>query len=165
MIPDRKRMAIHHAGHAAIQTLVGRGDYKVARVTMGVEPDSSWRGCPSQGASNLDREVFLRLYEFGLVTLAGIAAEDRYMQDEPAGDDPVVAISDLVEWQEKAFEVLQDESKVDLVGMNVMRKLGEMFSVVETWDVVEALAEALVEHETVEGELLHKLLAPLTAEE
>ncbi|GFE62859.1 hypothetical protein [Geobacter sp. AOG2] len=161
VIPEPQRIAIHQAGHAVAQTLVGRRRFTVASVSIDAEPARSRHGLPAQGQALLDRETFLGLYEFGLVTLAGIAAEERYLaQDEPA-DDPVVALSDLAEWQEQAWDALQDEARVGIVSLNVMRKLGEWMADDGIWVVVEQVAQALLAHGTIQGEVLQQLLAPL----
>lgn len=161
MTPEPHRVAIHQAGHAVVQTLVGRRRFAVASVTMDAEPAGIRYGLPARGQALLDRETFLGLYEFGLVTLAGIAAEDRYLaQDEPDAD-PVVALSDLAEWQEQAWDTLQDEARVGLVSLNVMRKLGEWMADDGIWCVVERLADALLEQGTLEGDPLQRILAPL----
>jgi len=161
MTPERKRVAIHQAGHAVVQTLVGRGRFAVARVSLDGEHGGSWRGRPARGIASLDREVALSLYEFGLVTLAGIAAENRYMAAMAPAADPLVALSDLAEWQEQAWEVLQDEARVRFVGVNIMRKLDELLAASATWQVVETLAESLLEQGTLEGQGLLDILAPL----
>jgi len=164
MDPGRIRMAIHQAGHAVVQTLVGRGRFSVARVSLDGEHGGGWRGLPARGVSSLDREVHLELYEFGLVTLAGIAAENRYLAQQSPVEDPLVALSDLAEWQEKAWEVLQDEARIRLVGLNVMRKLKELLSGEAVWGVVEQLAETLLGYGTLQGQRSEGILAPLTGE-
>jgi len=157
-------MAIRQSGHAVVQTLVGRGRFSVARVSLDGEHGGSWRGLPARGVSSLDREVHLGLYEFGLVTLAGIAAENHYLARRSPVEDPLVALSDLAEWQEKAWEVLQDEARIRLVGLNVMRKLKELLAGDAIWRVVEQLAETLLECGTLQGQRLERILAPLTGE-
>jgi len=163
MDPGRRRKAIHQSGHAVVQTLVGRGRFSVARVSLDGE-HGSWRGLPARGTATLDRKVHLGLYEFGLVTLAGIAAENRYMAQQSPVEDPLVALSDLAEWQEKAWEVLRDEARIRLVGLNVMRKLQELLAGETVWRVVEQLADTLLECGTLQGRRLEHLLAPLTGE-
>lgn len=162
MIPEPRRIAIHQAGHAVVQTIVGRGRYAVACVSINAEPGESWRGLPAQGEALLDREALLGLYEFGLVTLAGIAAEDRYLAGMPADGEPLVALSDLAAWQEQAVELLQSEARVNLVSRNVMDRLQEWMADAAIWQVVETLADALLAEGAVQGEALRKLLAPLT---
>jgi hypothetical protein len=154
-MPEQRRVAIHQAGHAVVQTLVGHGRFAVARVSLQGEHGGTWRGRPAQG------EAELGLYEFGLVTLAGIAAENRYLAQGPPVADPLVALSDLAEWQERAWEVLKDAARVRLVGLNVMRKLEEWLSEGAIWKVVERLAEELQASGTVQGEDLRLILAPL----
>lgn len=161
MIPDLRRVAIHQAGHAVVQTLVGRRRYRVARVSLDGPHGAAWQGKPARGEALLDREIMPGLYEFGLVTLAGIAAEERYLAEMPPEDEPVVAISDLAEWQEAAWQVLAEQSRCDLVSRNVMRKLGEWLADETVWRVVEHLAGELLERGTMEGEELQQVLAPL----
>ena len=163
MTPEPRRVAIHQAGHAVVQTLVGRGRFAVSSVSINAEPGDTWQGRPARGVALLDREAFLGLYEFGLVTLAGIAAEDLYLADQEPVENPVVALSDLAAWQEQAWDLLQDEGQVQLVSLNVMRKLEEWMRVTAIWRVIEQLAEALLEQGVLQGEQLQLLLAPLTA--
>ena len=162
MIPEPRRRAIHHAGHAVVQTIVGRGRFAVQHVALDAGTCGSWRGRPAQGQALLDREAFLGLYEFGLVTLAGIAAEERYLAGTPPDGEPVVALSDLAAWQEQAGDVLQSEARVDLVSRNVMGRLLEWLEDDTIWQVVECLAAALLAEGTVQGETLRKILSPLT---
>lgn len=161
MRPPPERVAIHQAGHAVVQTLVGRGRFCVNRVSMEECDGDVWRGKPTVGESRLDREVLLGLYEFGLVTLAGIAAENRYLSRMAPQEEPLVAVSDLVAWREQAWEVLQDDGKVDLVGHNVMLKLEEWLAEPGVWGVVDAIAGKLLAGETLEGESLRQMLLPL----
>lgn len=161
MMPEPQRMAIHQAGHAVIQTLVGRQRFGVARVSLDGPHGEVWEGEPARGEALLDRETFLGLYEFGLVTLAGIAAEDRYLAQASPEDEPVVAISDLAQWQEAAWQVLGEQAKIDLVSRNLLRKLYEWLADDTIWRVVEHLAGELLEHETVQGDALQRILAPL----
>jgi len=109
----------------------------------------------------LDRETFLGLYEFGLVTLAGIAAEDYFLLRKDDMDNPLVALSDLAAWQEQAWEILQDDARVQIVSINIMRKLNGWMAETEIWKVVEQLANVLLEQRTVEGDSLRQILAPL----
>lgn len=115
------------AGHAVIQTLVGHGRFSVVCLSLDGKYGGEWRGLPSHDVATLDRQVDLALYEFRIVTLAGIAAENRYMAMQDPAVDPLVALSDLAEWQEEAWRVLQDEARIRLVGINVMRKLEKLF--------------------------------------
>jgi len=161
MIPEPKRVAIHQAGHAVVQTLVGRRRFAVTRVSVDGQCGEFWQDQPARGEALLDREVFLGLYEFGLVTLAGIAAEERYLATEPPEADPVVALSDLAAWQEQAWKVLQDEARVQLVSVNVMAKLDEWLAESRVWRVVERLAAELLAQGTIQGELLLQILSPL----
>jgi hypothetical protein len=161
MIPEPRRVAIHQAGHAVVQTLVGRRRFSVARVSIDAEPAEIGQGLPTRGEALLDRETFLGLYEFGLVTLAGIAAEERHLEQKEPMDDPLVALSDLAAWQEQAWNILQDEARVQLVSLNVMRKLREWMANTGVWHVVEQLADALLAQKTLQGDPLHHILAPL----
>ncbi len=161
MLPKPHRVAIHQAGHAIVQTLVGQKRFAVSSVSINVEQCETWRGFPVQGKVMLDRETFLGLYEFGLVTLAGIAAEDYFLLRKDDMDNPLVAISDLALWQEQAWEILQDDARVQNVSINIMRKLHSWLAVKEIWNIVEQLANVLLEQGTVEGDSLHQILAPL----
>jgi len=162
-LPDIERVAIHQAGHAVAQALVGRGRFEVSHVSLIGDHDCSWRGVPAVGTATIDREALLGLYEFGLVTLAGIAAEERFQAEQEPEEEPLVAISDLTEWQEQAWQVLQDEAHIRLVSLNVMRKLQEWFTDENTWQVVDNIAQELLENEAAQGERLKSLLAPLNA--
>ena len=162
MTPEPERVAIHQAGHAVVQTLVGRQRCAVARVSLDGAHGETWQGLPTRGEARLDREIFLGLYEFGLVTLAGIAAEDRYQAQGPPAAEPVVALSDLAAWQEQAWNVLQDAARVDLVSRNIMRKLEEWLADNGIWQVVEHLAGELLAQGTVQGERLRQILSPLS---
>jgi len=161
MFPDLERMAIHQAGHAVAQTLVGRERFSVSRDRLGIDDNEAWRGFRARGGTALDRETRLSLYEFGLVTLAGIAAEERFLLGHPPEDDPLVALSDLAQWQEQARDVLGDEAHVRLVSLNVMRRLDGWFADRAIWSVVESLAGELLAAETVEGDVLRAILARL----
>jgi hypothetical protein len=161
VIPEPHRVAIHQAGHAVVQTLVGRRRFAVSRVSIDAEPDEIGQGLPTRGEALLDRETFLGLYEFGLVTLAGIAAEECYLEQKEASDDPLVALSDLVAWQEQAWNILQDGAKMQLVSLNVMRKLQEWMADNTIWRVIERLADTLLEQGMIEGDILLHILAPL----
>lgn len=162
MTPSPERVAIHQAGHAVVQTLVSRERFIVCQVSVDGPHGETWQGLPARGEALLDREVLLGLYEFGLVTLAGIAAEDRYLALVPPSGEPLVALSDLAAWQEQAWNVLQDAARVDLVSRNVMRKLEDWLDDNGVWQVVERLAAELLARGTVQGEELRRILAPLT---
>lgn len=162
MTPSPERVAIHQAGHAVVQTLVSRERFILCRVSVDSPHGETWQGLPARGEALLDREVLLGLYEFGLVTLAGIAAEDRYLALVPPSGEPLVALSDLAAWQEQAWNVLQDAARVDLVSRNVMRKLEDWLDDNGVWQVVERLAAELLARGTVQGEELRRILAPLT---
>jgi hypothetical protein len=154
-------MAIHQAGHAVVQTLVGRGKFAVERVSLDGPHGSAWQGQPASGESVLDREVFLSLYQFGLVTLAGVAAEERYLSQMPPEADPVVALSDLAEWQDAAMPVLETEARFEIVSRSIMQHLQETLAVAATWRVLELLAAALQSHGTVAGDDLQGILGQL----
>ncbi len=157
--PEPRRMAIHQAGHAVAQALVGRDRFRVGRLALGVETNAAWPDREAWGASSLDRETLLSIYEFGLVTLAGIAAEERYLPET----DPLVALSDIAEWQEQAGQLFAEPGQFNLVSLNVMRKLHAWFCEPAIWQTLEALAEALLEHGELDQESLEPYLAPLQA--
>jgi len=159
--PELQRMAIHQAGHAVVQALVARDRFAVSRLALGLEANASWPGRPAWGAAALDRETHLSIYEFGLVTLAGIAAEERYLAAQPPESEPLVALSDLAEWQQQAREVFGDTGKIRLVSLNVMRRLHEWFAVPSIWQVVECLAQELLVHGTLEIAALQLILSEL----
>jgi hypothetical protein len=127
-------------------------------------PGGTWRGLPARGEATIDRELDLGLYEFGLVTLAGIGAENRYLALAAPVADPLVALSDLAEWQEKAGEILGDEGRIRVVGLNVMRKLQDWLADGAIWGVVENLAEELLGRGTVLGQPLRQILSPIGGE-
>ena len=155
--PEPERMAIHQAGHAVIQARVGGKRFKVKRLSLGVESNPAWPHKEACGEATLDRETLLSIYEFGLVTLAGIAAEERYLADRPPEKEPLVALSDIAEWQEQARQVFSDEAQIELVSLNLFHKLREWFVDPGTWQVVEELAAALLR----EGELDEAFIQPL----
>ncbi|WP_303720614.1 hypothetical protein [Malonomonas rubra] len=163
-VPEKSRVAIHQAGHAVAQALVGRGRFEVAHVSLASEHGGTWRGVPAVGDASIDREMVLGLYEFGLVTLAGIAAEERYQAMSDPEEEPLVAISDLADWHQQAWQVLQSEARIQLVGLNVMQKLQQWFANKQVWQVVESLARELLEKDSVQGARLQFLLAPLQQE-
>lgn len=162
MTPEPRRRAIHHAGHAVVQTIVGRGRFAVERVALDSETCTAWRGHPAQGEALLDREAFLGLYEFGLVTLAGFAAEKRYLAAVPSMEEPLVPLSDLAVWQEQAWDVLQNEAQVDIVTRTILLRLQKLLEQAGVWRVLETLADALLAEGQLQGEPLRKILAPLT---
>jgi len=162
MIPDPRCRAIHHAGHAIVQTIVGQGRFAVQHVALDAATCGSWRGRPTQGQSLLDREAFLGLYEFGLVTLAGLAAEERYLADQPPEGEPLVPLSDMAAWQEQAWNVLQSEARVGIVSRTILLRLQKLFEDNRVWQVVETLADALLAEGQLSGEPLRKILSPLT---
>jgi len=161
MTPDPRRVAVHQAGHAVAQALIGRDRFNVLRLAIGAEDNPAWPGRVARGSAVIDRPTQLNVYEFGLVTLAGIAAEERYLASRPPEAEPLVALSDLAEWQQQAGSVLGEAGKVDLVTRNVMRRLQLWFAEPEIWQVVENLVDELL----VRGELadarLQRLLSRL----
>ena len=159
--PKFQRMAVHQVGHAVVQALVGRDRFAVSRLALGVEANASWPGRPAWGAAAVDRETRLSIYEFGLVTLAGIAAEERYLAAQPPEHEPLVALSDLAEWQQQAREVLLDAGKIRLVSLNVMRRLHLWFAEPAIWQVVEGLSAELLANGTLDATALRSLLAKL----
>jgi hypothetical protein len=145
-----------------VQTIVGRGRFAVERVALDAEKCGSWQGRPTQGQTLLDREAFLGLYEFGLVTLAGFAAEECYKADSPPESEPMVPLSDLAAWQEQAWNVLQSEARVTIVSRTIMLRLNELLEERGVWQVVETIADALLTEGHLQGEPLRKILSPLT---
>jgi len=163
-VPKPSRVAVHQAGHAVVQALVGRGRFEVSQVSLGGDHGNSWRGIPAVGEAAIDREALLGLYEFGLVTLAGIAAEERYQAMSEPEEEPLVAISDLADWHQQAWQVLQSEARIQMVSLNVMQKLQQWFAEEQVWQVVETLARELLEKKSVKGSRLKSILAPLVKE-
>jgi hypothetical protein len=152
-LPDPERLAHHEAGHSVIQHRIAKGRYRVTRVSL--ESDVS----RVAGSSLIDRDVSLGLYEFGLVTLAGIAAENRYFCDHPPLEEELWgAVGDVEEWLSAARDVLQSESRVDMVTHNVMKRLQGFFDTPENWSAVCELAALLLSEGVVEGELLENIL-------
>ncbi|GFO66957.1 hypothetical protein GMLC_05360 [Geomonas limicola] len=160
-LPEPRRRAIHHAGHAVVQILVARGRFAVERVAMDAEDCGSWRGYSAQGEAQLDREAFLGLYEFGLVTLAGLAAEERYLQETPHRGEAIFPLSDLALWQEQAWSVLGDDRRVGMVSSSIMERLHRWMEDARVWQVIETLAHALLAQGVLQGEALRHILAPL----
>jgi len=157
-LPAPERLAHHEAGHAVVQHWVAKGRYRVTRVSL--ESD----GQQVAGSSLIDRDVTLSLYEFGLVTLAGIAAENRYFREFPPPDGEVWgATGDVDEWLAAARTNLESEARVDMVTRNVMRRLMGFFDEAANWRMVECLAEQLLVHGIVEGKRLNAVLMPETA--
>lgn len=162
MMPDRRQRALHQAGHAVVQTLVSRGRYRVSHVELD-GPHPPLDQTAPRGEAALDQEVMLGLYEFGLVTLAGIAAENRHMNLNPPQGEPLVALSDLAAWHAEADELLESPARVRMVSLNIMRKLEEWLNDPGIWRVVEDLAEALLLEDMVQGAQLQQIFAPLPA--
>jgi len=158
---EPRRRAIHHAGHAVVQTMIARGRFAVERVTLG--DCGSRQGPAPQGGSQLDLETFLSLYEFGLVTLAGLAAEERYLSEVPPKGEPILPLSDLAAWQEQALGVLEDHARVGIVSGSIMDRLHQWLGDARVWQVVETLADALLSRGELQGEALRQILAPLDA--
>jgi len=161
--PEPRRMAIHQAGHAVAQALVGRGRFSVTRLALGIESNPAWPGREAWGSASLDREEMLSIYEFGLVTLAGIAAEECYLASQPPEAEPLVALSDLAEWQEEAGRIFEQPGQFRLVSLNVMHKLHEWFAEPAIWQTLEGLADALLERGELAQEEVQQRLAELTS--
>jgi len=161
--PEPRRMAIHQAGHAVAQALVGRDRFSVYRLAIGIEANRDWPGHEARGAATLDRETMLNIYEFGLVTLAGIAAEERYLASRPPEAEPLVALSDLAEWRKAAAQVFGSAGRINLVSLNVMRRLHAWFADPGVWQVTERLADALLEQGELRQGELRRILAGLPA--
>jgi hypothetical protein len=152
-LPTPERLAHHEAGHAVVQHWISQERFRVTRVAL----DSD--GGRVAGSSLIEPEVTLGLYQFGLVTLAGIAAENRYLSEHPAPeDDPWGALGDIREWMAAASEILQEKARVELVTGNVLRKLDEFFEGPDSWRVVTELARLLLAEGIVEGERLQDVL-------
>ena len=152
-LPEPARLAHHEAGHAVVQHWVARGRFRVTRVSL--ESD----GINLAGSSLIEPEVNLGLYEFGLVVLAGIAAENRYFKVvSPATDEPWGAIGDIDEWLAQARSALRSYARVEIVTKNVMRRLKDFFEDQTSWSVVTELAEVLLKEGVVEGRQLRSLL-------
>ena len=163
MMPNRQRLAYHEAGHAVMQTLLGRGRFAVAEVSIADGTSCVGALLQKQGHSLLGGNAELNLYELGLATLAGIAAENRYFEDNAPTDEDKRwgAASDIDEWENACRRLYPDGRQTRLVGLNVMRKLQEIFNDPATWRTVEELAGILMKKETVAGEELQGLLSGL----
>lgn len=153
-LPDRERLAFHEAGHAVVQHWVARGGFQVTLVALDTD------GGRTAGCSLIDQDVQLNLYEFGLVTLAGIAAEERYFREHapPAGADQWGAVGDIEEWLETAHRLLGNDGRVEMVTRSLQEKLQDFFEHDRYWGIVSELAAALVVEGAVEGERLQKIL-------
>ena len=152
-LPDPERLAHHEAGHAVVQHWVARGRFSVTRVSLAAD------GSQVAGSSLLDREVRLGLYEFGMVVLAGIAAENRYFSERPPPEGEVWgAVGDIDEWLGMARGALESEARVELVTRNLLRRLTTFFADQSTWATVCELANLLLTEGAVEGDRLHAIL-------
>lgn len=147
-----------------VQTLLGRGRFDVAEVS--IKPGSSCAGesVRIEGYSLLAGNEDLNLYEFGLVTLAGIAAENRFFEETPPAEEECLwgAVGDIEEWEIACRGQYRDEGKAQLVGLNVMRMLKQIFDDPAVWTVLSELAAALLAKETLAGDELRELLAKLS---
>lgn len=164
MIPSRERIAFHEAGHAGVQALLGRGRFDVTEVS--IKPGSSCidENFRVQGHALLSGNENLTLYEFGLVTIAGIAAENRYFEENPPSDDERLwgALGDIEEWESACRRLYPDERQAQLVGLNVMRKLQQIFDNPLVWKVLSEIALVLTAKETLMGEELKELISKLS---
>jgi hypothetical protein len=162
-MPEKERIAHHEAGHAVVQTLLGRGRFVVTEVSIVAGAACVGAERRVQGRTHLGSEADLNLYEFGLATMAGIAAENRYFEEHPPTDGEQLwgAVGDIDEWESACRRLYPEEGQARLVGLNVMRKLREIFNDPAVWHVVQELAGALVAHDTVAGEELQGQLARL----
>jgi hypothetical protein len=152
-LPDPERLAHHEAGHAVVQHWVARGRFCVTRVSLATD------GSQVAGNSLLDREVRLGLYEFGMVVLAGIAAENRYYSERPPPEGEVWgAVGDIDEWLGMARGTLESEARVELVTRNLLRRLTTFFADQSIWATVCELANLLLTEGAVEGDRLHAIL-------
>jgi hypothetical protein len=163
MTGNIERIAHHEAGHAVIQAMIGQGRFVVNEVSIKEGAACAGEQCRAQGHALLAEETDLNIYEFGLATMAGIAAENRWFEDHPPTEEYMKwgAVSDIEEWESTCRRLYPDEAKARLVGLNVMRKLQEIFDDPAVWRVLQELAAALIERETVAGEELNKILAGL----
>jgi hypothetical protein len=164
MMPQRQRIAYHEAGHAVVQTMIGRGRFMVSEVSLHEGTLCVGDGLRQQGCPLLDCAGDLNLYELGLAALSGIAAEHRRFEDDaPAEEDRRwETVSDMAEWKNVCRRHYPAECRVRLMGLNVMRKLDEIFAEPKVWRVVEGLAGRLLEKDVVAGEELHRILAGLS---
>ena len=152
-LPSSDRLAHHEAGHALVQHWVAKGRFRVTRVSL--ESD----GGQVAGYSLIEPEVTLGLYEFGLVVLAGIAAENRYFSEvSPPEGEQCGATGDIDDWLAEARTALGSNARVGIVTNNVMRRLKDFFDDQVNWNMVTELAEQLQKEGTVEGEQLQMLL-------
>jgi len=152
-LPTPERLAHHEAGHAVVQHWISEGRFRVTRVALDTD------GLQVAGSSLIDQEVTLGLYQFGLVTLAGIAAENRYFEDHPAPEgERWGAVGDVEQWMAAAADLLQSKARVEMVTGNVLRRLADFFQQPGTWGVVSELAGLLLEQGAVEGESLQDVL-------
>jgi hypothetical protein len=162
MYPEPERIACHQAGHAVMQAILARGRYRVAAVSLYGDDGCTVDRRKPCGFAKLDRETELNLYEYGLAQLSGIAAENRFLREHPPeGDNLWGAVSDIQEWQDTAMGLYRDEGRVNMLSMNIMAKLDAIFSETAIWSVVNALAEALLEKQTIAGDELQAILAEL----
>lgn len=164
MIPGRKRIAYHEAGHAVVLALLGRGRFDVAEVSIKAGSSCVDENLRVQGHALLAGNEDLNLYEFGLSTLAGIAAENRFFEENPPTDEDRQwgALNDIEEWEQACRRLCQDEGKAQLVGLNVMRMLQQIFDDPGVWKVLSELAAALVDKETLAGDELKEMFSRLS---
>ncbi len=103
-----------------------RGRYRIERVTFD-GPCRADGEVPSFEQALLDREIILSLYEFGLLTLAGVAAERRYQEDcSPVDDDGLEAVSDLERWQDVSLPDLESPERFRMVSGAIEDKQDEL---------------------------------------
>lgn len=164
MAANRERVAYHEAGHAVVLALLGRGRFNLSEVSVkeGFPCNDETRRV--QGHSLLAGSEDLNLYEFGLATLAGIAAENRYFEEHPPPDEERLwgAVGDIEEWEVTCRRLIPDAGKAHLLGLNIMRKLQQIFDDPFIWKVTYELASALSARETVAGDDLQALLSGLS---
>jgi hypothetical protein len=152
-LPDLERLAHHEAGHAVVQHRIARGRYRVTRVSLESDGESV------AGSSDIDTETDLGLYEFGMVVLAGIEAENRYFSEHPPPQGDIWgAVGDTEEWLSAARNVLKSDARVEIVTRNVLKRLRDFFDHAENWGIVCKLAGLLVAEGGVEGKRLQDLL-------
>ncbi len=84
-----------------VQTLLGRGRFDVAEVSIAPGSTCFDENIRVQGHTLLAENEDLNIYEFGLATLAGIAAENRYFEEKPPTEEDRRwgAVGDIEEWE------------------------------------------------------------------